>query len=132
LGALFLASKRSSEGLLRIIPIATCIFGSGLIAFSQSQTLWLSLVLISIAGFGMMVQTASSNTLLQVITDDDKRGRVMSFHALAFMGTAPFGSLLAGTLANKIGAPNTLTLGGITCILSAILFIAKLKPFKLR
>lgn len=132
LGALFLASKRSPKGLIRVIPIATCIFGLGLITFSRCRNLWLSLVLISISGFGMMVQTASSNTTLQMITDDDKRGRVMSFHSLAFMGTAPFGSLLAGSVANKIGAPDTLLLGGALCIVGAVFFIMKVRPFQTR
>jgi MFS family permease len=74
-------------------------------------------------GFGMMVQMASSNTILQTIVEDDKRGRVMSLYAMAFMGMAPFGSLLAGSLASKIGAPNTLIIGGVSCILGSFMFM---------
>jgi len=76
------------------------------------------------------MQMTSSNTILQTIVDDDKRGRVMSFYTMAFMGTAPFGSLLAGALASKVGAPNTLFIGGVACILGAILFMRKLPEIK--
>jgi MFS family permease len=78
------------------------------------------------AGFSMMVQMASSNTILQTVVDDDKRGRVMSFYTMAFMGTMPFGSLFAGTLATKIGAPATLLIGGVCCVIGALLFSGKL------
>lgn len=127
-GALFLASRKSAGGLVKNIPLATGIFGVGLIVFSQSRVLWLSLLLMLITGFGMMVQMASCNTLIQTVVDDDKRGRVMSFYTMAFMGMAPFGSLLAGVLASKIGAPNTLLIGGIATILGAIVFAVRL-PF---
>jgi len=127
-GAVFLASRKSAGGLVKNIPLATGIFGVGLIVFSQSRVLWLSLLLMLITGFGMMVQMASSNTLIQTVVDDDKRGRVMSFYTMAFMGMAPFGSLLAGGLASKIGAPNTLLIGGIATILGAIVFAVRL-PF---
>lgn len=127
-GAVFLASRKSASGLAKNIPLAAGLFGVGLIIFSQSRVLWLSLLLMLITGFGMMVQMASSNTLIQTVVDDDKRGRVMSFYTMAFMGMAPFGSLLAGGLASKIGAPNTLLIGGIATILGAIVFAVKL-PF---
>jgi len=77
-------------------------------------------------GLGMMLQMASSNTMLQTIVDDKQRGRVMSFYTMAFMGTAPFGSLLAGSVAKIIGIPNTILIGGISCILGALFFIRKL------
>jgi MFS family permease len=127
-GAIYLASRRSVLGLGRIIVIASGIFGFGLITFSLSHVLWLSLLLLVLTGFGMMVQMASSNTILQTIVDDDKRGRVMSFYTMAFMGMAPFGSLLAGSLASQIGAPNTLLIGGASCILGSFMF-AKQLPF---
>jgi len=76
------------------------------------------------------MQMASSNTILQTIVDDDKRGRVMSFYTMAFIGTAPFGSLLAGGLASSIGAPNTLIIGGVSSVLGAILFASKLSDLK--
>ncbi len=131
-GAIYLASRRSVLGLGRIISLAAGIFGLGLISFSLSRLFIPSLVLMVITGCGMMLQMASSNTVIQTIVDDDKRGRVMSFYAMAFMGTAPFGSLLAGGLAKWVGAPFTLMIGGITCIIGAILFIRKLPELKKR
>jgi MFS family permease len=84
------------------------------------------MVLMLFVGFGMMVQMAASNTTLQTIVDDDKRGRVMSLYTMAFMGTAPFGSLMAGSLAAKIGSPNTLLVSGLCCICAGLLFARKL------
>jgi MFS family permease len=78
----------------------------------------------------MMVQMVASNTIIQTIVDDDKRGRIMSFYVMAFIGTAPFGSLLAGTLAAAIGAPNTLIIGGTLCVLAAALFARKLPDLR--
>jgi MFS family permease len=121
-GAIYLASRKSVRGLGRIVAIAASIFGIGLIAFSFSRQLALSLILMMFTGFGMIVEMASSNTILQTITDDNKRGRVMSFYVMAFAGMAPFGSLLAGSMASKIGAPNTLLIGGVCCVLGALLF----------
>jgi MFS family permease len=126
-GALFLAARRSVLGLGKFIPLSAAMFGAGLIAFSFSRLLWLSLLLMVITGLGFMVQMAVSNTVLQTIVDEDKRGRVMSFYTMAFMGTAPFGSLLAGSAAERIGAPYTLMLGGLGCILGALWF-AKTLP----
>jgi len=126
IGAIYLASRISVLGLGRIIVIASCIFGIGLISFSFSHVLWLSMSLLLLTGFGMMVQMASSNTILQTMVDDDKRGRVMSLYVMAFMGTAPFGSLLGGILASRIGAPITLIIGGASCILGSFLFSKKL------
>jgi len=121
-GALTLAARKTVLGLGRFIPLAAGTFGAGLIAFSFSRWLGLSLVLLFITGIGFMVQMAVSNTLIQTIVDEDKRGRVMSFYTMAFMGTAPFGSLLAGSVAEKIGAPNTLLIGGIGCVIGALWF----------
>jgi len=129
-GALYLASRKSVLGLGKIIPLAAGIFGFGLITFSLSRYFLLSLILMIITGLGMMLEMASSNTLLQTIVDDDKRGRVMSFYTMAFMGTAPFGSLLAGWLANIIGTPNTILVGGISCILGALIFTRKLPELR--
>jgi MFS family permease len=125
LGAIYLASRRSIIGLGKIIPITAGIFGMGLIGFSLSRILWLSLLLMFIAGFGIMVQVASSNTLLQTIVDDNMRGRVMSFFAVSFMGMAPFGSLLAGSLAGMMGVANTLMMGGICCVIGATVYARK-------
>jgi MFS family permease len=125
-GALYLASRKNILGLIKIISMAAGLFGLGLIAFSFSRVFLLSLALMVIIGLGMMLQMASSNTILQTIVDDDKRGRVMSFYTMAFMGTAPFGSLLAGGLAKIIGVSNTILIGGISCIIGALLFAYKL------
>ena len=125
-GALYLASRKNSSGLDKIIPLAATVFGTGLVLFSFSRSFALSLVLLVMVGLGMMLQMASSNTMLQTIVDDNQRGRVMSFYTMAFMGTAPFGSLLAGSAAKIIGIPFTILVGGIACILGALLFIRKL------
>jgi MFS family permease len=129
-GSIYLASRKSVLGLGRIIVISSTVFGIGLIAFSLSRLFWLSLLMMLLIGFGMMVQMASSNTVLQTIVEEDKRGRVMSFYAMAFMGMVPFGSLLAGSLANMIGAPSTVMVGGIACILGSVLFAKKLATFR--
>ncbi|MBE3127799.1 MAG: MFS transporter [Candidatus Atribacteria bacterium] len=130
MGAIYLASRRSVLGLGKIISLSAGIFGIGLVTFSLSRLFLLSLILMIITGLGMMLQMASSNTILQTIVDDDKRGRVMSFYTMAFMGTAPFGSLLAGGLASYLGAPNTLIIGGIFCVLGALIFASKLTGLK--
>jgi MFS family permease len=130
IGAVYLASRTSVVGLGRIIAIASGIFGIGLISFSLSHVLWLSLFLSLLAGFGMMVHMASSNTILQTMVDDDKRGRVMSLYTMSFMGMAPFGSLLGGSLASKIGAPYTLIICGAFCILGSFMFTKKLPSIR--
>jgi MFS family permease len=129
-GAFYLASRKTVLGLGRMIVLASSLFGLGLIAFAFSRVQWFSLVLMFITGLGQMVQMASSNTILQTIVDDDKRGRIMSFYTMAFRGMAPFGSLFAGSLANKIGAPGTVFIGGITCLLGAALFLRRLPALR--
>jgi predicted MFS family arabinose efflux permease len=130
MGALFLAARKSVLGLGKFIPLMAAAFGAGLIVFSFTRVLWLSLGLMVVTGLGFMVQMAVSNTVLQTIVDEDKRGRVMSFYTMAFMGTAPFGSLLAGTVAERIGAPHTLLFGGIGCILGALWFATSLPALR--
>lgn len=130
IGAFYLASRKSTKGLEKVITLSTGIFGTGLAIFSFSRVVWFSLPLMSLTGFGMMVQMASCNTVLQTITHDDKRGRVMSFYTMAFLGTAPFGSLLAGGLASKIGTPRTLLLGGVCCILGSVFFTRRLSTLR--
>lgn len=129
-GSIYLASRETVRGLGKIIALTSAVFGIGLIGFSLSHVFWLSMLLVLIVGFGMMVQMASSNTILQTIVDEDKRGRLMSFYTMALIGMAPFGSLLAGGLASKIGAPNTLIIGGVFCILGSILFTKKLPALR--
>lgn len=126
IGALYLASRRSVLGLGNVIWMGTLIFGVGLVAFSLSTNLWLSLVLMLLTGFGMMVQMAASNTIVQTIVDQDKRGRVMSYFGMAFLGMTPFGSLFAGTLADWIGAANTVLVGGIACLVGGVAFALRL------
>jgi len=125
-GALLLAARRTVLGLGRVIPLSAAIFGGALIGFGFSHLVWLSLTLLLVAGFGMMRQMAGSNTLLQTIVEDEKRGRVMSFYAMAFAGMSPFGSLLAGVLAQKFGAPATVIASGIVCVIGAGLFARQL------
>ncbi|HEY3265284.1 MAG TPA: MFS transporter [Armatimonadota bacterium] len=129
-GALALASRRSVLGLGRIIPTAAAVFGVGLMSFSRSHSVWLSLILLMLTGVGFMVEMASSNTILQTIVNDEMRGRVMSFYTMSFMGTVPFGSLLAGALAARIGAPNTILIGGASCIVGAALFVTQLPELR--
>jgi MFS family permease len=129
-GALLLAARKSVLGLGKFIPLMASAFGAGLIAFSFSRVLWLSLLLMIVTGLGFMVQMAASNTVLQTIVEEDKRGRVMSFYTMAFMGTAPFGSLLAGSMADRIGAPYTLLIGGLGCIIGALWFATSLPALR--
>ena len=129
-GALYLASRKSVLGLGRLISVATALFGIGLVAFSHSRLLALSIPLMFITGFGMIVEMAASNTVLQTIVEDDKRGRIMSFFTMAFMGMTPFGSLFAGFLASRIGAPNTLLIGGLACLAGAAAFALKLPALR--
>jgi MFS family permease len=129
-GALLLASRKSVLGLGKYIPLTAAAFGAGLIAFSFSRMMWLSLALMVVTGLGFMIQMAASNTVLQTIVEEDKRGRVMSFYTMAFMGTAPFGSLLAGSVADRIGAPHTLMFGGIGCIVGALWFATSLPALR--
>jgi MFS family permease len=125
LGALYLASRRSVLGLGRVIVLSTALLGLGLMGFAVSRVLWVSLALVLVTGLGMMVQMAACNTILQTIVDDDKRGRVMSLYAVAFLGVTPFGSLSAGALATAVGAPATVLVGA-ACLAGALLFALQL------
>ncbi len=127
---LYLASRKSIVGLGSLIPVSSGVFSAGIIVFSLSRSTVISMLLLAIAGFGFMTHMAASNTILQTIVDDDKRGRVMSFYSMAFMGMTPIGSLLAGVLADRIGAASTLILGGSCCILASIVFATKLPLLK--
>ena len=129
-GALFLASRKTVLGLGRLIVMGSIMFGAGLICFAMSRSVFLSAALLTFTGFGMMVQMVASNTIIQTIVDDEMRGRVMSFFAVSFAGTMPFGSLYAGSLASSIGAPWTLIISGIVCIAVALLFYRRLKPMR--
>jgi MFS family permease len=126
LGALSLASRKSVLGLGRQIVWASAVFGLSLIAFSLSGVLWLSMLLLVASGFAVMMETAASNTILQTIVDDDKRGRVLSFYAMAFLGAAPLGSLLAGSLASRFGVALAVQLAGTACIMGSTVFAWRL------
>lgn len=130
MGAVVLATRKSVRGLGKMLPIASSVFGLCLMGFSQSRMLWLSLILLSGTGFGMMTQMASSNTLLQTILPDERRGRVMSYYTMAFVGMMPFGSLLAGSVANRIGAPITVLISGALCAAGAVWFATQLKALR--
>jgi MFS family permease len=130
ISAVYMAYRKSVLGLDRLIPVSAAVFGTGLIVFSISRIFWMSLTLMFISGFGMLMQMTASNTIIQTIVDDDKRGRVMSFYMMAFVGTAPFGSLLAGAIATSLGAPNTLLIGGIFCVLGAVVFSINLPSLR--
>jgi MFS family permease len=128
--ALMLASRRSVLGLGRWIAIAPAISGLGLIGFGFSTSLWLSMLLLAIVGFAMMAHMAASNTILQTIVEEDKRGRVMSLYTMAFFGTMPLGSLLAGTLADHLGAPMTVLVCGCVCMAGSVFFSLQLPALR--
>ena len=124
--ALFMAYRSGFRGLGRLIAFASAVFGAGLIGFALSRSLWLSMPLLAIAGFGLLLQTASSNTFLQMIVGDALRGRIMSLYTLAFIGTLPLGSLFAGWLAERIGASLTVAMGGAATLLASAVFTRRL------
>lgn len=129
-GAVYLLNKKNVLGLGRLIAIAVTIFGISVILFGLSRNFILSISLMLLAGLGMMLHVASTNTLLQTITEENKRGRVMSFYAMAFRGMSPFGSLIAGSLGSSIGAPTTLILTGIVSLSGAIAFYINLPAIR--
>jgi MFS family permease len=130
LSALSLAARRNVRGLVRIIPVAAAVFGAGLVGFGLSHWFWLSMAMVFLAGMGMMQGMAASNTVIQTIVTEDKRGRVMSYYTMAFMGMAPFGSLLAGTMAHKFGAPWTVVANGAVVLVGAAWFATRLPALR--
>jgi len=119
-GALYLGGRKGVEGLNRKVIFSSVLFGLSLIVFAFTENLWSSFTLLVIAGFGMMVQAAGTNTIIQTVVEEDKRGRVMSLYTMAFMGMQPFGSLLVGKLAAVFGIPVTIAIGGAVCVVSAV------------
>lgn len=126
LGGTYLATRKSVLGIGKLMALAPGISGTGLIGLSLSRVLPFSLLTMLLVGFGIIIQIAGSNTFLQTIVDDDKRGRIMSIYTMAFLGMIPFGNLLAGALADRIGAPNTLIIAGSACILGSVVFAQQL------
>ncbi|MGH8288996.1 MAG: MFS transporter [Steroidobacteraceae bacterium] len=129
--ALTLAMRKSIVGLTRTLQVAVALLGVGLILFGLSHVLWLSLALMVVVGFGLIQAAAVCNTIIQSLVPDDKRARVMGYYTMAFFGAAPFGSLMAGALAQHIGAPHTVMLTGTFCIAGAAWFnfqLPKIRP----
>jgi MFS family permease len=130
ISAVSLALRRTVRGLTTMIQISAALFGLGLIAFGLSRYLSLSLFLMLIVGFGMMQGMAASNTVIQTLVPEDMRGRVMSYYTMAFVGMAPFGSLLAGALAHRFGAPRAVMITGAFCVAGSIWFTTQLKSIR--
>lgn len=130
MGAVYLASRRSVVGLETVIARAAFLFGIGIAVFAVSGFFLLSLSALVVAGFGAMTLVASSNTIIQTIVDEDKRGRVMSFFTMSFIGMTPFGSLLAGFLAGRLGVKETLLLGATCCLACGAFFFRQLPGFR--
>jgi MFS family permease len=128
--ALSLAVRKTVLGLGRMIPIAAASFGVGLILFGLSRVMWFSMLMMLLVGFGMMQGMAASNTIVQTLVPEDRRGRVMSYYTMAFVGMAPFGSLLAGSLAHWLGAPRTVMTTGSVVIVGALWFASRLKAIR--
>ena len=126
ISALSLALRKSVVGLTRMVQIAAAMLGVALILFGLSHVLWLSLVLMVFVGFGLMQTASASNTIIQSLVTEDKRARVMSYYTMAFFGAAPFGSLLAGVLAERIGAPHTVFVTGAFCVAGSLWFSIEL------
>lgn len=125
-GAAFLASRRDSHGLVRWIFIAGILYGAASIAFAFSELYWISMLIVPFCGFGLIVAMASCNTVVQTVVDEDKRGRVMSFYSMSFMGMAPIGGLIAGIVAEKIGAPLTVIISGSAAVIGSLFFARRL------
>ena len=130
LGALWLASRRNAAGLPLNIAVAGAVFSIGLMGFALSRTFWLSIPLLVVVGFGFIAMVASGNTLLQTIVEDTKRGRVIAFFLMAYFGTTPFGSLAAGALSSRVGAPHTLFGCGLLCLVGVAWFASRLKTLQ--
>ncbi len=129
---IYLASRRGTTGLCRVISGAVVVFSIGLASFAVSRTLWLSIPFLFVTGFGVIAQLASSNTILQTVVEENKRGRVMSLYTMALMGIAPLGSLLAGSLAVAIGVTATLLSGSAACLAGALFYWRKQRESRMR
>lgn len=129
-GAVYLASRRSVIGLGKVMVFSTLAFGTGLVAFSFSRVLWLSLAILPVVGGGMMVTMAATNTIIQTVVEEKLRGRVMAFYTMAFLGSAPIGSLIAGFVADRIGPTRTITIGGACCLIAAGWFASRLSMIR--
>ena len=130
LAALLLLARRGVRGMGRWVAFSSVGFGAGLILFSQLHVFWLAVGVLVFVGFSMIMQISSSNTLVQAMVPDELRGRVMAVYSMMFMGMAPVGALAAGWLAERVGADTTVALGGVGCILSALVFSLRLPALR--
>jgi predicted MFS family arabinose efflux permease len=130
IGALSLARRTTLKGYGRSIALAATVLGVSLVAFSFAQQLWLAMALLIPVGYAMMTQMAASNTLIQSMVPDELRGRVMALYAMMFMGMAPIGALLAGALAERIGAAPTVAVGGAFCALGGLFLFWRLPDLR--
>jgi len=129
-GGLYLASRQSVVGLGRVAAYSTLIFGAGLVAFAFTTSLWVALAVLPFVGAGFMVEMAATNTVLQTLVTDDLRGRVMAFYTMAFFGTAPLGSLLAGLAADRVGARWTIAAGGVISLAAGCWLVSRLPALR--
>jgi MFS family permease len=129
-GALSLVRRSGVRGLGRWVAVASGSFGLALIAFSSSRIFWLSALLLIPVGASMMVEMASSNTLIQAMVPNELRGRVMAVYSMMFMGMAPFGALFAGSIAERFGAPGTVAFGGLVCCVASAVFTFRLPALR--
>ena len=129
-GTLYLAARPSVVGLGRHIARAAIAFGLALLVFSVSRSLWLSLLVLPLSGAGFMITLAATNTIVQTLVPEHLRGRVMAFYTMAFLGTAPIGSLIAGLAAERIGVTRTIAAGGVACLAGGIWFYVNLPKFR--
>jgi predicted MFS family arabinose efflux permease len=126
IAAVQLSLRREVRGLGRLVAIAPIIYGFGMIAFAASRSIWLSTLLLAVIGYGSLLQSASSNTIIQTLVRDEMRGRVMSIYIMSFLGMISFGNLFQGTLVSWIGAPVTVTVCGIICVVVAVFYARQL------
>jgi MFS family permease len=131
-GALTLASRSSIRGLGRIVAASALVFGVALTAFAASRLFWLSALILPVVGMSMITQAASTNTLIQSMVPDAMRGRVMAIYAMMFMGMSPIGALVEGWIAERIGAPHTVMIGGAVCVAGAIVFNIRLPRLRVQ
>jgi MFS family permease len=130
IGALALATRQGIRGLGRWVAVSTGAFGASLILFSFSRQLWIGAALLIPVGLSMMIQMGASNTLIQTMTPDHLRGRVMAVYSMMFMGMAPIGALLSGVLADRLGAPFTVAIGGVIAIAGSFAFGLRLPALR--
>jgi len=129
-GGIYLAARRSVVGLGRVAAYATLVFGVGLVGFAFAHTVWVAVLMLPVVGAGFMVQMAATNTVLQTLVTDELRGRVMAFYTMAFFGTAPIGSLLAGVAADRIGAQWTIAIGGVVSLVAGVWLLSRLPALR--